>query len=257
MRFRSNIRVPILCCHQVVPEGKQTSLWTLGCEEFDRLLCRLSESGHQTISLQDLCQWQEGRVGLPSKPLILTFDDGQKGFVDMVAPILRKYRLKATLFLIAGELGREVSLRGGPPFQVMSSEEAGALARDGWDLQTHGLHHEDWTQLGLAEVERELRESSRILERISGRPVKFCAYPYGCWNRDVRNVAESLGFAGACTTLPGENDMDQDRFLWRRNLVLNWRGHCFLPWAQYRARELGNRIKSTILPDRTQGRRQP
>ena len=243
MGSSSNLRVPILCYHQVVPEGKQNSLWTLGCEEFDRQLCRLSESGYQTISLQDLCQWQEGRASLPSKPLILTFDDGQEGFFDWVMPVLRKYRLDATLFLIAGELGKEVFFGGeDPPFRVMSGEEAAALAQAGLDIQTHGLHHPDWTQIGPAELEQELRESARILEGISGRPVKFFAYPYGCWNREVRDLAESLGFTGGCTTMPGENAMDQDRFLLKRTLVLNRQGGSWFPWMVYRSRYFGSRM---------------
>ncbi|MBI4463149.1 MAG: polysaccharide deacetylase family protein [Acidobacteria bacterium] len=247
MGFSSNLRVPILCYHRVVPEGKQASLWTLGSQEFEQQLRRLAQSGHQTISLQALCQWQEGRATLPSKPLILTFDDGQEGFSEWVAPVLQKYRLGATLFLIAGELGKDVVLGGEPAFRVMSREEAGALARAGLDIQTHGLHHPDWTQIGPAEVEDELRESARILEGISGRAVKFFAYPYGCWNREVRDLAESLGFAAGCTTMPGHNGVDQDRFLLRRHLVLNRRRRCLLPWALYRTRELASRLRRNAI----------
>jgi hypothetical protein len=93
------------------------------------------------------------------------------------------------------------------------------------------------------EIANELAKSAQILNDISGRPVKFTAYPYGVWSRQVRDAVETAGYLGACTAMPGSNRPHQDRFLWKRDLVLNRKG-CLLAWGfqqtqLFRAR-LGN-----------------
>lgn len=240
-----DLRVPILCFHRVVPEGMEDCVWTLGLKQFERQIQGLAARGYQTISLSDLCRWQSQQAGLPSKPLILTFDDGQEGFLDRLAPILSQYRFRAALFLIAGMLGKEVHLEGGPPFRVMAPKEVAALAAAGFEIQSHGLYHRDWTRIEEEELREELTEPVRILEDLTRRPVQFLAYPYGRWTVRVRELVESAGFWGACTTDPGTNALHQNRFLLRRNMVLCRKGRWLFPWAVNRAREIHARLFET------------
>jgi peptidoglycan/xylan/chitin deacetylase (PgdA/CDA1 family) len=242
MTREEGVQAPILCYHRVVPNGMQDSVWTLGVSDFERQLQRLSARGYQTISLADSLYPETRPSGLPPKPIVLTFDDGDQGFFDLAAPVLARYDFRATLFVIAGELGKEVRLDGGPPFQVMSREAVAALAKNGFDIQSHGLHHPNWTQLGEVELKRELTESARILAEITGRSVRYLAYPYGQWTKRVRDIVESCGYLGACTTLPGRNTSETDRFLLKRTFMLNRKGRSALPWALYQASLVRNRI---------------
>jgi peptidoglycan/xylan/chitin deacetylase (PgdA/CDA1 family) len=224
-------RVPILAYHRVVPEPDEKSGLTLGVNEFKRHVDYLASRGYQTISLTDFHNWQSSLSPLPPKPVILTFDDGYAGFLDHVAPILAKHGFSATIFLLAGRIGREVRWEGHRPLGIMSREEAAELARRGFDIQGHGVEHHDWTSIEPDAVREELTGSARIIEEITGRPVRFFAYPLGHSTAGVRELARSLGYCAGCTVRPGRNTFFQDSLLLKRDLVLPGKGF----WQMIRA----------------------
>jgi peptidoglycan/xylan/chitin deacetylase (PgdA/CDA1 family) len=187
----------------------------------ERQIKFLAARGYQSISLDDFCEWQARLAPLPPKPVIITFDDGYAGFLEHVAPVLERYSFRATIFLIAGMVGQEVRWEGHPTHRIMGREEVAELARRGYDIQSHGLAHHDWTRVSGEVVRNELTEAARIICNITGRPVRFVAYPYGRWNRQVRDLVESAGFAGACTVQAGRNDFFQDRFLLKRSFMFH------------------------------------
>lgn len=60
---------------------------------------------HYTIiTFEDLCGLREDDR-LPSDPLLITFDDGYADFYRCAYPILKKYEVRATLFIAAGRIG--------------------------------------------------------------------------------------------------------------------------------------------------------
>lgn len=241
-RGPEEMEVPILCYHRVVPDGAEDCIWTLGLAEFQGQIEWLASGGYQTISLRDLHRWQTQRARLPANPVVLTFDDGQEGFLERVAPILLEHNFRATLFLIAGMLDQKIHLTGGPPFRTLAAQEVTQLAEAGFDIQSHGLYHRDWTRLGAEQVHEEVAAAIPRLEELSGRPVQFVAYPYGRWTPRVRDLVEAAGILGACTTEPGTNPFHQDRFLLRRNVVLGRYAQRLLPWLRRQLRGIYRRV---------------
>ncbi|MCD8028022.1 MAG: polysaccharide deacetylase family protein [Erysipelotrichaceae bacterium] len=61
----------------------------------------LSENNYCFPSYQELAAYVKGELTLPEKSVILTFDDGQKGFLNYGIPLLEKYQIPATSFVIA------------------------------------------------------------------------------------------------------------------------------------------------------------
>jgi peptidoglycan/xylan/chitin deacetylase (PgdA/CDA1 family) len=238
MTAPQNLRIPIYCYHRVVSKGTEDCPWTLSTMQFEKQMHRLAKQGYQTISLTDFCNWQALSTKLPRKPLILTFDDGHDGFLELAAPTLIKHNFRATIFVIGGQLGQEVHLKGGPPFKIMSRKQASTLSDIGFDIENHGLNHLNWTQIREDDLRREISESADILEQATGRTVKFAAYPYGHVTPHVRSVVESLGYLAACTTAAGRNDFHTDRFLLRRYQIVNGAGKYFLRWLLHRSLEL-------------------
>jgi hypothetical protein len=56
------------------------------------------------VSLDDVLAWFETGAALPARAMLLTFDDGFQSVLTHAAPVLRRYRVPAVLFVIAGTL---------------------------------------------------------------------------------------------------------------------------------------------------------
>ncbi len=60
----------------------------------------LTDNGYYYPSWFELRAYIDGTHSLPAKSVVLTFDDGQYGFLDYGIPLLEKYKVPATAFLI-------------------------------------------------------------------------------------------------------------------------------------------------------------
>jgi peptidoglycan/xylan/chitin deacetylase (PgdA/CDA1 family) len=95
-------------------------------------------------------------------------------------------------------------------------------------LVTIGAHSVTHTALALlseAEQRREIADSRRELQELSGRPVTLFSYPFGGngqYDRTTRGLCRDLGFSRAVTTFPGQAHRWSDPFQLPRQLVRNW-----------------------------------
>jgi peptidoglycan/xylan/chitin deacetylase (PgdA/CDA1 family) len=78
---------------------------------------------YDVVSLEDLLAAQRGVADLPPRPVLVTFDDGEKSVLHRGVPVLRRYSVPAAVFVVAG------ALDGDGPFwwmEVVSLLAAGA-----------------------------------------------------------------------------------------------------------------------------------
>lgn len=75
-------------------------------EDFERHVAFLAREYHP-IHLTELVAGLRGRVPLPDRAVALTFDDGYRNNLYLAAPILRHYRVPATLFVSTGLVGTQ------------------------------------------------------------------------------------------------------------------------------------------------------
>src|SRR5882762_5141696 len=101
----------------------------------------------------------------------ITFDDGYQDNLTIALPILEKFQLPMTLFVVAGFLGSE---------GYFSEEELREMARHPLvTIGAHGLWHRNFNILSSADARLELTESQRLLSGIAGKNVDLLAWPYG------------------------------------------------------------------------------
>ena len=166
---------------------------------FEVQIARLLARGIAIVPLADLLH-----ASPEANAVALTFDDGLASVESVAAPILRRHRLPATIFVVAGHAGGTNawggrSQAGIPALPVMGWDQLRALAASGLDIGAHTVTHPDLTRLSNAHIEREVRGSLEWLEaQIGIRPRSF-AYPYGAISPTARAVARRC-FDVACTT---------------------------------------------------------
>lgn len=140
--------------------------------------------------------------GGKSKALTLSYDDGVVQDRRLVK-LLDKYGIKCTFNLNAGILGfqgdAEISGRKTDISKVASGELP--LLYKNHEIGGHGLHHSFLQNVGTALAMYEIIEDRRQLEEISGRMVRFFAYPFGTFNSKVKDILSLAGYTGARTVV--------------------------------------------------------
>ena len=112
----------------------------------------------------------------PSKPIVVTFDDGNRSDVEIALPELRKRGLKATFFLCAGRVGSQ---------EYVGAEGIRALLSAEMKIGSHGMHHRDWRTVDQSGLVEELGTARKRLTDLCGSPVVTAAVPFGSYDRRV------------------------------------------------------------------------
>lgn len=229
-------RVPVLCYHYVrgpvgpiqfvrvfgyvvlsLPLLDDSEIWKVSRRGFERQIQYLVAHGYHTVTLDDLHDWQMGRLELPAKSIVLTFDDGEESAYKYVYPLLEKYGLRATLFVVTSRVG--TTWNG---IQCIDWPRLREMQRSGVfnvESHTHDLHYKvgarnDLKPVYLAAADDptsravgahwdsilfdDLAKSRVMIERQIGRTPHFLAWPYGFGNPAVDEIAVEAGFTRTC-----------------------------------------------------------
>lgn len=158
---------------------------------FQHQLNSLQEHGYQPISLANFVACYQGEREFPSRPVVITFDDGFADFAENAFPELQARGWPATVFLPAGLMGKCENWQGKlepTPRRLMDWPQVVELSKQGIDFGGHGMTHPDMTKLTSQELQHETRESREVIQRhLGGSPPVSFAPPYGLSNVIVRN----------------------------------------------------------------------
>jgi len=163
---------------------------------FERQMDALLLWGYRTITLDQWLDYRDGRLDrLPSKPLILTFDDGYTCFDEHAWPILKPRGLRATVFLVASEIGGWNSWdRAEMRLPLLGAERIRALQDEGVHFGSHGFSHVPLAKVEPARALDELTRSRAALTDVLRRDVTALAYPFSNQDARVRRLAEQAGY---------------------------------------------------------------
>jgi peptidoglycan/xylan/chitin deacetylase (PgdA/CDA1 family) len=229
-------RVPVLCYHYVrgpggplqflrvfgyvvlsLPLLDDSELWKVSRRGFERQMQYLVARGYHTVTLDDLHEWQMGRMELPAKSVVITFDDGEESQYKYAYPVLKKYGLHAAVFVVTSRAG---TVWDG--MQCIDWPHLREMQRSGvFDIEshTHDMHYKvgptnrlEPVYLAASEdpsahavgtrwdtlLFDDLAKSRITIEREIGRTPHFLAWPYGFGNAAVDQVAMEAGFTRTC-----------------------------------------------------------
>ncbi len=176
-------------------------------EDFDRQLRYIRDSGYHAISMDDMYNAIAGTGELPPNPVLITFDDGYKDNYTNAYPILKRHGFKATIFVISDFVGRE---------NYMNWDELRAMAKDGFNIESHTATHESLTDISDERLEHELAHSKKKIEEEIGREVNFLAYPTGAYNLHIAQKVKDAGYKAAFTVKYGNTDVNSNIFALER-----------------------------------------
>lgn len=137
----------------------------------------------------------------------VTFDDGYKDNFYTAAPVLIKYNIPFTVFVVSSFVQKSL------PLYLSPSELCELASLNGVTIGSHGATHVPLCGCGEKTLMDELYGSRRAIEDMIGKPVTEVSYPYGSVDRRVRDTAARAGYtAGGCSQF-GINDERRDPLL--------------------------------------------
>ena len=189
--------VPILMYHVIAPAptGAPYPGLYVTPQDFAAQIGGLVHAGFHAVTLDQVRAAWRGTAGLPSRPVVLTFDNGYRSQYTEALPILRR----------AGWVADEnLQLTGLPPQQGgLTTRQIRALVKAGWELDTQGYDHADLTLLDAAQLRFQIAMTRTRLRRLYGVAVAWFCYPSGRYDQAVVDAVRAAGFVGATTVVTG------------------------------------------------------
>jgi peptidoglycan/xylan/chitin deacetylase (PgdA/CDA1 family) len=189
------VRVPVLMYHYVdavpVSGGPYADDLTVRTKAFEAEMRLLKTRGYHTVSLMDVYRALAGQKRLPGKPVVLTFDDGYEDNYTVAFPILRRYRLAGTFFIITRNVGK----RG-----FMTWQQLREMRAQGMSIQSHTVSHPELPEVSTARLKTELAQSRDAIASNLGYVPRVLSYPSGKYDAKVEAEAATAGYRVAVTT---------------------------------------------------------
>ena len=227
---------PILEYHMITENPKPSSeVYNVTPEEFAAQLDYLQQNGYTTITLEDFIRAKNGKFTLPDKPIVLTFDDGYDNNYTEMLPILEAHGMKAVVYVITNELGRE---------GYLTFEQVQDMQNRGIEIGSHTADHISLVLLDEEFLINQVRYSKIFLEWSGLKPIASFSYPNGEYNSDLAKLLQRENYLTAVTGDVGLNNLDSDPYTLKRVHIRKPRfGIMEFKWRLLKA-EWAEKIKS-------------
>jgi len=225
-------KVMILCYHCVTPRPDLISSdpWKmfLGADSFASQLDFLKKN-YNVISLQEYIDARRCCRPLPPYSVVLTFDDGKRNFLTVIAPFLANLNLSATTFVVVGNTDKAFFVNGSrnphgwkpeDDRQDLSWEDINRLMKnEKIEIGSHTLTHPSLSEISCDEAESELKLSyEHLLNRTQSANVAI-AYPHGQASEEIMKLAETVGYSCGLTNIDAGNDFETNLFSLNRTVI--------------------------------------
>ncbi|MGI4728693.1 MAG: polysaccharide deacetylase family protein [Janthinobacterium lividum] len=216
----SRKQIPVLCYHQIrnwkPTDSKTAKDYIVQENDFREQMKMLADSGYHTILPDELYQYLNENTPLPTKPIMLTFDDTDLDQYTLAAPQMKKYGFKGVFFIMTVSLGRP---------HYMTKDNVKELSDDGNVIASHTWDHHNVKKYQGQDWVTQIDKPTKKLEEITGKPIKYFAYPFGLWNEQAIPELKKRGFVAAFQ-LSERRDQTDPLFTIRRLLASGyWSAH--------------------------------
>lgn len=207
-----NKGVPILMYHAVTDTAAAaTRRLSVTPDMLTEHLVYLLEHGYTGLTFGELARSFRDGAPLPSRVVVLTFDDGYADFAEQAWPILSRHGFTATLFVTTGWVRGGPEPAGTPLDRTLAWEQLRALADSGLEIGAHSHSHPQLDQLPDTALQRELHTSRELLEAHLEARVTTMSYPFGYSTPRVRAAAAAAGYEFAAVVSNRCSNPMQDR----------------------------------------------
>ncbi len=200
--------VSVLCYHSVSKDSWHLSV---APEIFEKQIEFLKKN-YYIATLDEIASFVKGERDLPRRTVAITFDDGYEDNFTNAFPILQKYNIPATIFLLSGSDTEEARKNLGIWFQMLNQHQIEEMKATGLiDFQFHSRTHNLLNTLSEEKLEKEVKREDSF---------SYFAYPRGRYSEEVIEALKREGYKGAFSVHAGLVKKGDNLFLIKRNIIV-------------------------------------
>lgn len=178
-----DVSIPVLLYHHVLLENKTNSKYAVEIDQFQAEMEYLKDRGYQTIDVSEMAEAVVDGKYLPAKPIVITFDDGNRDIYQNAFPALKSMGFTATVYLIVAEIGYSGRL---------NNEMIREMADAGWEFGSHSMTHVDLRNT-RNEIDEVCTSRTTLVDELSLQIQTF-AYPFGVTNDRIKQLVRDCGY---------------------------------------------------------------
>ena len=199
--------LPILMYHYFYdknnpPKDKTLNSNYMEIHAFEEQMKYLHDAGFYFPTWQEVADFVDGKITLPSNSVVVTVDDGQKSFFDLAIPVLEKYNVKATGFIITSKDWIVDKLPRFRSNNIQFQSHTHDMHRGGCS----GGHGGRFRCIDHTTGVNDLKKSIQLLGANDA-----IAYPYGDVTDNTLSITKEAGFKVGVTTVNAKAKKGMDK----------------------------------------------
>ncbi|ACC98180.1 Putative chitin deacetylase [Elusimicrobium minutum Pei191] len=203
----------VLSYHNIGKPPKKSKFkqnWTEK-EVFEKQLDYILSQGYTTLTFDDLNEIQNGAAQMPSKPLLITFNDGLKNNC-LLLDILKQKKAKANIFFVFDAIDKYNLWQNSSKElwqDMLTSTQIKELLESGLvGFGSHSLSHKNLKNASYEEAEHEIKESKFRFEQKFGKEI-YAFLPPGETQPSARTreLVFKSGYKFLFCGVPGINEL--------------------------------------------------
>ncbi len=204
---KKNPDIFILCYHSIAEDKWRFSI------NFETLKKQVEYllKKYKPVSLEDIEQHIQERKKIVQPSFAICFDDGYKD-VYQTKDYFKRMGIQPALFVLSDRKNanrEELETNRG----FLNSKEILELKISGWIIGSHGATHSDFFNLTDKQLEEEVVQSKKDLEKELGIRIKYLAYPKGRYNLNVLKAVKKASYSLGLSMNDGFMDRKIDPLL--------------------------------------------
>lgn len=224
MASQTTQRIPILLYHSISDSASEEFLpYSLSPAMFEQHMAYLHTENFSPMTVSQFVIARNHNQ-LPDKPVVVTFDDGLEDFYTYAMPVLQRYQIPATMYVVAGYVGKTslwLQPEGEGERPMMTWTQLKEIAAAGIEIGAHTMSHPQLDVLSQQAALEEIHESKKRLEAGLGMPITSLAYPHGYHSGAIIRMARDAGFTSACAVKNAMSVPNDDLFALARVTIFN------------------------------------
>lgn len=199
-------KVPVLCYHNVVSKEEQdnnpdSKLWNISVDNFEEEMKYLYDNNYKTLTMEEFYKWKKGEIDVPFKSVLITFDDGFLSNYYYAFPILKKYNINASVFVIGKCIvnsDEDTDEWNGNVITYMSRDILEKCEEEYPNVKfyshTYFLHNKGDINKPYNDIYNDFEEFDENIKKTD-----ILAYPYGDNNDNIKKVLKNKKYRMAFT----------------------------------------------------------